>query len=218
MKVVDVAASVILCVLALTSCNTGTNPSNDPTIPVLSVDPSSLNFRGSETVQTLDIINDGGGALSWEIDTETGWIVCPVSSGETETSTTVEISVNGKEIGDSDQISEGTLTIYSNGGNYSVPVSYIPGFTLTGFVYEGEETEAILSPGARITVYSDTFDFFTDSDQDGWYYLEDVPIFFNYVEATKGNQLDRLESGTKLVIPDNNILEYDFYLMPVTGD
>jgi hypothetical protein len=89
-----------------------------------------LSFHESETSRTQNIINGGGGELSWEIQTERGWIVCPVEKGETETFMTVEISPNEKEISYSDQDCEGTLTIYSNGGNFNVPVYYNPGITV----------------------------------------------------------------------------------------
>ena len=217
MKVASLAASGILCLLALTSCNTGTDPSSDSSSPILSVNPSSLDFRGTEALKTLDIVNDGGGALTWVIDTNTGWIVCPVSSGETETSTTLEISVNGKEIDDPDQISEGTLTIFSNGGNYSVSVFYIPGFTLTGFVYDREVPRSISLSDATVTLYSGDLTFSTTTDQDDWYNLEDMPKSFDYVEVLKEGYIPSgIPPGIKLVIPDNNILEYDFYLIPDT--
>ena len=209
MKLTGFASSLILCLLIFASCNTG----NNTQVPVLSVDPPSLDFRGAETMQTLNIVNKGGGSLTWEIDNDTGWIVCSLSSGETETETTVDICVNGKEIDDPDQASEGILTILSNGGVYTVSVYYVPAFTLTGFVYERNAPGIVPLPGATVTLYSGDSDFSNTSVQDGSYILEDVPKSFDYVEVLKeGYNSTGIPPGTKLVIPDNNILEYDFYL------
>jgi hypothetical protein len=209
MKMTCFASSLLLCLLVFASCNTG----NNPHIPVLSVDPPSLNFRGTETLKTLNIVNKGGGSLTWEIDNDTVWIICSLSSGETETETTVDICVNGKEIGDPDQASEGVLTILSNGGDYTVSVYYVPAFTLTGFVYERSAPGVVPLPDARVTLYSGDSDFSNTSGQDGSYILEDVPKSFDYVEVLKeGYNPTGIPPDTKLVIPDNNILEYDFYL------
>jgi hypothetical protein len=179
------------------------------------VEPSSLNFHTSEASKILTIINEGGGSLSWEIETEAGWLVCPMFSGETETSTTVEISINGKEMGDSNQEHEGTLTVFSNGGNYPISVTYIPSFTLTGFVYHRNLPDIIPLHGATITAYYGDSIFSTSSEQDGAYFLEDIPKSFDYIEVLKDGYLPSgISAGTKLVIPDNNVLVYDFYLWP----
>ena len=209
MKATSFASSLLLCLLIFVSCSTG----NNPPLPVLSVDPTSLNFRGAETMQTLNIVNKGGGSLIWEIDNDTGWIVCSLSKGETETETTVDICINGKEIDDPDQASESILTILSNGGVNTVSVYYVPAFTLTGFVFERNAPDIVPLPGATVTLYSGEFYFSNTSDQDGSYILEDVPKSFDYVEVLKeGYNPTGIPPGTKLVIPDNNILEHDFYL------
>ena len=94
-------------------------------------------------------------------------------------------------------------------------MSYIPGFTLTGIVYEGDSPSLIPLPGATVTLYSANSSFSTSSDEEGAYILEDVPKAFDYVEVLKeGYTASGIPPGTKLVIPDNNILEYDFYLLP----
>ncbi len=213
MRLYGIISSIILCLVALISCTTGTAPPSDPTLPLLSVSPPSLSFHESETSRTLNIINDGGGELRWEIETEAGWIVCPVAEGETETSMTVEVIVNEKEIGDSDQVCEGTLIIYSNGGNFNVPVYYNPGITVTGFVYGEGVSGTVSLPDAMINIYSSgSIKFTAFTDQDGWYVIENVSKSCDYIEARKDGYYPRAE---KLMIPSDKSVEHDFTLQQI---
>ena len=80
-------------------------------------------------------------------------------------------------------------------------------------MYERNAPGIVPLPGATVTLYSGDSDFSNTSVQDGSYKLEDVPKSFDYVEVLKeGYNSTGIPPGTKLVIPDNNILEYDFYL------
>jgi hypothetical protein len=219
MKHVCVTASVILCLVALTSCTTGSDQNPNPNNPILYVSPPSLDFHGTETLKTLHIMNEGSGALTWSIESEAGWIICAVYSGETETAATVDVCINGKEIDDPDQVHEGVVTVTSNGGNDEVAVSYIPVFTLTGTVYERNIPDIVPLPGATVTLYSGSSHYAATSDQEGAYILADVPKAFDYVEVIKsGYTTSVIASGTKLVIPDNNILVYDFHLAPLSDE
>jgi hypothetical protein len=211
MKIVIISLSVLYCLLLFSSCSTG-GGSHDPK---LAVEPSTLDFRDTETIKTLNIVNHGGGSLIWEIVSDAEWIVCPVESGGTATSTIIEIHINGKEIEDPDQACEGSVNVISNGGNYTVSVSYIPGFTLTGIVYGGEAPDLYRLSNASVTLHCEGSQYSTYSAVDGSYILADVPKAFDYVEVHKeGYIASGIAEGTKLVIPGNNILEYDFFLAP----
>ena len=211
MKIVVIALSVVLCLLFLMSCSTGSG-SHDPK---LSVNPSTLDFRGTEMLKTLNLVNHGGGFLIWEVSSDRSWIVFPVDNGETATSTSIDIHINGKEIDNPDQACVGSVFVISNGGNYTVAVSYIPGFTLTGTVYGSDPPDLYALSDASVVLYSEGSQYATYSAADGSYTLTDVPKAFDYVEVHKPGYISSgIAPGTKIVIPGNNVLEYDFYLSP----
>ncbi|MBN1999288.1 T9SS type A sorting domain-containing protein [candidate division KSB1 bacterium] len=93
-----------------------------PTLPLLSVSPAKLNFGTDLNSLALQITNTGGGTLEWDI-TETPekpWITS-ISPASGINNGTVTISVDRNLlVGNTDS---GELSVTSNGGNASVPVT-----------------------------------------------------------------------------------------------
>ncbi|MBN1995953.1 T9SS type A sorting domain-containing protein [candidate division KSB1 bacterium] len=91
--------------------------------PVLSVDPTVLNFGSTSTSLTFQISNSGGGSLSWNVveSPNKTWVtsVSP-SSGTNNGTVTVQVDRSSLASGSSDT---GTLSVTSNGGNQSVTVN-----------------------------------------------------------------------------------------------
>ncbi|MBN1351000.1 M6 family metalloprotease domain-containing protein [candidate division KSB1 bacterium] len=92
-----------------------------PSVPVLSINPTTLDFGKSETILTLQISNAGSGTLIWQIteSPEKSWITS-INPSSGANPGTVAITVNRNFL--SSQNDNGTLSITSNGGNQSVSV------------------------------------------------------------------------------------------------
>jgi len=227
MRPVYIIASVILFLAVLTSCSIGTNSippisgEKDPTPPVsseplLSVSPSLLNFAENESTATLRIINDGSGLLCWEIETEYVWIKYVAAEGETENETTVDVSINRKEITDPKPLCEGTMDVYSNGGNITIPVVVcISGTTMTvfGSVYGEQGPDTVPLHGATINLYREGEIITTgQTDQAGMYIIADVPQSCDYIEAQMDGYYSRIE---KLMKPNDGTAEHSFVLQKI---
>jgi len=113
--------------------------------PQLFVRPTSLSFGESTVSQTLSITNIGTGTLSWELGDNQLWISLTPTTGTTTTETD-EITVTvDRSILTPGQFN-GTITITSNGGTQSVPVSVtvpsVPILSVTpdSLLFENSET------------------------------------------------------------------------------
>ena len=103
-----------------------------PLPPELSVSPTSLNFGASTSTMNLNISNNGDGVLNWSVAADQGWITASPTSGETTTETgqvAIIVDRNGLEVGDY----SGSITITTNGGNATIPITLnvVPGPTLS---------------------------------------------------------------------------------------
>lgn len=90
--------------------------------PVLAVSPSALNFDSSKTNLSFTITNTGAGTLSWSISDNQDWITYNPMSGSTTTEVD-EVLVSVDRSGLSPGIHTGTVSISSNGGDFSIGVS-----------------------------------------------------------------------------------------------
>ncbi|MBN1349535.1 choice-of-anchor D domain-containing protein [candidate division KSB1 bacterium] len=91
-------------------------------VPVLSVNPTTLDFGIAATTLTFQIANNGGGSLTWTVaeSPDKAWITT-ISPKTGTNSATISVSVDrGALSGNSDT---GTLAVTSNGGNQNVTVN-----------------------------------------------------------------------------------------------
>ena len=92
-----------------------------PENPQLQVTPNSLDFGTQTTSLPLTISNVGTGALDWFVNSDRPWLNASPRSGSTVGSTTVTGLVN--RAGLSPAVYTGTLSIHSDGGDVTVPVT-----------------------------------------------------------------------------------------------
>lgn len=92
---------------------------NIPSVPVLSVSPSSLNFDSTKTQLSFSINNTGSGSLTWSDSSSQSWMTISPKSG-TNTGT-VNVTVN--RIGLSSGNYSGNVNLISNGGNTNVSIA-----------------------------------------------------------------------------------------------
>ena len=91
-------------------------------VPTLVVSESSLNFGTELTSLTLTVTNPSGGILEWAAAGNASWLTVSPNSGTTQTEDDVlTILVNRTGLDGGDYSS--TVTITSNGGNYTVTVT-----------------------------------------------------------------------------------------------
>jgi formylglycine-generating enzyme len=92
-----------------------------PEEPILSVNPTSLDFGDAETSKTFTISNTGTGTLTWDITDDSNWItVNPTSSVSPTETDQITVTVNRAGLSSGDY--RGTVSITSNGGDESVTV------------------------------------------------------------------------------------------------
>lgn len=93
----------------------------DPNEPQLSTSEPSLTFGESEISKDLVVINTGTGSLNWQATTSSEWLGATPSSGsvDDQEALSVEVDRSGLNSGDF----EATLSLTSNGGNLSIPVT-----------------------------------------------------------------------------------------------
>ncbi|GEM_PF-1327747 len=102
-----------------------------PAVPVLNVNPTSLDFGSTDTQKTFNITNQGTGTLTWSITKDKTWITVNPTSGDTTVETDV-ITVSVDRSGLAPGHYTGTVSITSNGGNQDVTVDMdVPGLGVT---------------------------------------------------------------------------------------
>ena len=89
-------------------------------LPILSVNPDTIDFGTTEAQKSFNISNLGGGTLNWQVTEEVPWIIFvnPLS-GTNSCTVTVTISRNGLAEGDY----SGIISVTSNGGDENVTAS-----------------------------------------------------------------------------------------------
>jgi len=97
----------------------GEKGANDP---LLSVSPTILDFGTTETIQSFQINNSGGGTLSWTVtkNPDKPWITT-ISPTSGSNDTTVAVTVDRSLLTENSDTA--TITVSSNGGNGNVFVS-----------------------------------------------------------------------------------------------
>lgn len=99
--------------------------SSMPTDPVLSVEPTTLNFGTSTSSMTFTVTNDGGGTLEWNAaeNPDETWITSVSPSGGTLAGGYSEtVTVNVDRIGLEPGEYTGNITVTSNGGDQNITV------------------------------------------------------------------------------------------------
>jgi len=91
--------------------------------PILTVDPTTLDFGPTETTKPFIIKNSGNGTLTWEITDDRVWITVNPTTGSTRNDIdTITVTVNRGVI--STIRGSGTVTVTSNGGTETVTINY----------------------------------------------------------------------------------------------
>jgi hypothetical protein len=88
-------------------------------IPVLSAYPTSLDFGTSDTAKSFNIVNTGGGTLTWSLSSNQGWLTATPTSESGNAAITVNVNRSGLNSG----TYSGTITVSSNVGSQTVSVS-----------------------------------------------------------------------------------------------
>lgn len=92
-----------------------------PAVPVLSVEPISLDFGEEETSKVLHISNRGTGTLTWSLSEKIDWLTVSSTSG-TSASETDEVTLTVDREGLTPGEYSGVIRITSNGGDATVQV------------------------------------------------------------------------------------------------
>lgn len=90
-----------------------------PATPILSINPSSLDYGETETSKAMQISNIGTGALNWSIVSNQSWLTVNPTQGSNFSTVTVSINRTAMSKGDY----SGLLSISSNGGNDQLTVN-----------------------------------------------------------------------------------------------
>lgn len=101
----------------------------DPNAPMLSVTPLQLTFGATLSTLNLNISNGGAGNLNWTLAKDQNWITLNPSSGINTGIVVVTVSRNGLPSG---QNYTGNITITSNGGTKTIPVTMSTGLPYSG--------------------------------------------------------------------------------------
>ena len=91
----------------------------EPTLPVLSVNPTSLDFGATQPQKTFNISNTGGGTLTWSVSEDKTWLSVSPTSGTGDATVTVNVDRSGLSPGDY----TADISVSSNGGNETVHVT-----------------------------------------------------------------------------------------------
>jgi hypothetical protein len=91
--------------------------------PLLSVNPTSLDFGTSGVNLTITVRNTGGGTLSWNASENLGWLSLSKSSGNLGTGISENVTATVSRTGLTPGPYGGTISFTSNGGNQDVSVS-----------------------------------------------------------------------------------------------
>lgn len=86
--------------------------------PKLSVNPASFSFGSQSGTANLKIVNSGGDTLQWKVSSNVGWLSFNPASGKGGANISVNYTANP-----STSSRNGQITIASNGGNITIPVS-----------------------------------------------------------------------------------------------
>ena len=96
-------------------------------VPVLALEPTSLDFGDSETEKLVEVLNEGDGVLDWTISipAEAGWLSASPGSGSVLRSgaEAVTLKINRSLLAPSSNPYTATVTVSSNGGEEAVEVS-----------------------------------------------------------------------------------------------
>lgn len=95
----------------------------DPNLPVLSVNPISLDFGEHDTLLYSQLRNNGEGMLTWIASEDIDWLRVRPNGGDLETGESSNIALIAARQGLTAGHHNGTVYINSNGGNDSILVS-----------------------------------------------------------------------------------------------
>ena len=172
--------------------------------PTISVNPTNLDFGGSETQLSFTISNVGEETLNWSISADQSWISLWPSSGSTTTEED-EISVTVDRTGLSYGAYSGNLNITSDGGNETVSVDMnVP------FFEDFSNLDAWTNDGW--TISSDYYGSNPPSARHYWYDSQTSTISIN-VDVTEGQTLSfyryASQQSTVLELYFNNVLVWN---------
>ncbi|MGB9595699.1 MAG: BACON domain-containing protein, partial [Candidatus Poribacteria bacterium] len=118
------------------------------TNPVLAFSPSTLDFGASETQKILTIKNNGAGTLTWQVSRQQTWLTLSPVVGSLESGKSANITATVSRARLNPGSYKDTISITSNGGNGSVPVTMI-----------------VPEPAPLLSLSTKTLDFGSDATQ-----------------------------------------------------
>jgi len=93
------------------------------TTPILSLTPTSLDFGTTDTQKSLTITNTGGGTLTWQLTRQQSWLTLSPVVGSLDSGKSATVSATISRIRLTSGIYKDTISIASNAGNKSIPVT-----------------------------------------------------------------------------------------------
>ena len=138
----------------------------EPTSPVLSVSPTSLDFEAAQTQKTFNISNAGVGTLTWSVSEDKTWLSVSPTSGTEDATITVNVDRSGLSTGDY----TAGIIVSSNGGNETVHVAMEVGGT---YSISGRVTDSSGNPSSGVTI-SDGAGHTATTDSNGNYTIGDL--------------------------------------------
>ena len=194
--------------LSSISCDFNSAPPEVPG-PILSVQPTVLNFGTSDIPMNFEISNMGEGELDWEVIIYQNWITCTPTAGYTTGIAIVEVTVD--KTGLKPCTYNGTVEVTSKNGDleYVTVLMTIPPDTggVCGNVYSEMTGNPLEGVAVSITGHPESV--LTDSD--GYYLLSDVPPGTKDIAFQKSGYHTKL---TKINIVTGQIVTFDIDLEP----
>ena len=123
-KVIPMLFAAFSLLLYTAGCQVEDSPTEPVRDPELSVSATSLDFGISTITKSFSMNNRGGSSLNWWIAVNRNWIVVMESSGSI-TSETETITVTVNRQGLNPGMHDGLITVNSNGGSRTIPVTMI---------------------------------------------------------------------------------------------
>lgn len=94
-----------------------------PSIGILSVSQSNIDFGSEATTLTFDIINNGNAALTWQLSENVEWLSCTPTAGKTQMREKSSVVVNVDRMGLERGVYSQTIAVSSDGGSAVINVS-----------------------------------------------------------------------------------------------
>jgi hypothetical protein len=190
------------------SCDFNPAPPEAPG-PVLSVQPTVLDFGTSDNPMNFRVSNTGEGELDWEVIVYQNWITCTPVAGYTTDIATVTVTID--KTGLKPWTYNGTVEVTcKNGGlEYVTVLMTIPPDTggVSGNVYSEVTGDPLEGVVVSITGHPES----VSTDSDGYYLISDVSPGTKDISFQKTGYHNKI---TKINIVTGQVVTFNINLEP----